>query len=136
MSSPALVHHFSPCNSKNLGHDQSSSNLYQIHMCRTLTSGNNLRPQNRFLLSHSVSHSAVSDSLRPTRLLCPWDSPDKNTGVGGHSLLQGNLPNPGIERRSLALQADSLPSEPPGKPPFQQHQHSSALAGTEQADHL
>ena len=27
-----------------------------------------------------------------------------------------NLPNPGIEPRSLTLQADSLPSEPPGKP--------------------
>ena len=30
--------------------------------------------------------------------------------------LQGDLPNPGIKPRSLALQADSLPSEPPGKP--------------------
>ena len=28
----------------------------------------------------------------------------------------GDLPNPGIEPRSPALQADSLPSEPPGKP--------------------
>ena len=28
----------------------------------------------------------------------------------------GNLPNPGIEPRSPILQADSLPSEPPGKP--------------------
>ena len=28
----------------------------------------------------------------------------------------GGLPNPGIEPRSLALQADALPSEPPGKP--------------------
>ena len=27
----------------------------------------------------------------------------------------GDLPNPGIEPRSLALQADSLPPEPPGK---------------------
>ena len=27
----------------------------------------------------------------------------------------GNLPNPGIEPRSLALQADALPSEPPGR---------------------
>ena len=40
-----------------------------------------------------VSHSVVSDSLRPhglqpARLLCPWDSPGKNTGVGSHSLLQ------------------------------------------------
>ena len=28
----------------------------------------------------------------------------------------GNLPDPGIELWSLALQADSLPSEPPTKP--------------------
>ena len=44
------------------------------------------------------------------------DSPGKNTGVGCHAILQGNLPNPGIELRSPALQADSLPSEPPRKP--------------------
>ena len=41
----------------------------------------------------SVSHSVVSNSLRPhelypTRLLCPGNSPGKNTGVGCHSLLQ------------------------------------------------
>ena len=29
---------------------------------------------------------------------------------------RGDLPNPGIELRSPALQAASLPSEPPGKP--------------------
>ena len=28
----------------------------------------------------------------------------------------GDLPNPGIEPGSLTFQADSLPSEPPGKP--------------------
>ena len=28
----------------------------------------------------------------------------------------GDLPNPGIEPRSPALQADSLPAEPQGKP--------------------
>ena len=54
---------------------------------------------------------------QPTRLLSPWDSPGKNTGVGGHFLLQGNLPDPGIEPSSPALQADSLPFEPPGKLP-------------------
>ena len=37
--------------------------------------------------------SVMSDSLRPhgpwpARLLCPWDSPGKNTGVGCHFLLQ------------------------------------------------
>ena len=30
----------------------------------------------------------------------------------------GDLPDTGIEPRSLALQADALPSEPPGKSPF------------------
>ena len=83
------------------------------------------------------------------------DSPGKNTGVGGHALLQGvfltqgsnpgllhcrqilchlshqgsqehcsgqlspspgELPNPGVELESPALQADSLPAELPGKP--------------------
>ena len=28
----------------------------------------------------------------------------------------GDIPNPGIESKSPALQADSLPFEPPGKP--------------------
>ena len=50
------------------------------------------------------------------RLLHPWDFPGKNTEVDCHFLLQGNLPNPVIEPGSLALQVDSLLSEPPGKP--------------------
>ena len=42
----------------------------------------------------SVSRSVVSDTLgphgpHPARLLCPWNSPGKNTRVGCHSLLQG-----------------------------------------------
>ena len=49
------------------------------------------------------------DGLQPIRLLCPWDSPSKNTGVGCHALLQGGLPDPGMEPRSPTLQADSLP---------------------------
>ena len=28
--------------------------------------------------------------LQPTRVLCPWDFPGKNTGVGCHCLLQGS----------------------------------------------
>jgi len=35
----------------------------------------------------------------------------------------GDLPNPGIKPRSAALQADSLPSEPPGKPHYFLKQH-------------
>ena len=34
----------------------------------------------------------------------------------GYSLLQRIFPNPGFEPRSPTLQADSLPTEPPGKP--------------------
>ena len=41
--------------------------------------------------------SVASDSLwpcgpQPTRLLCPWDIPGKNAGVGCHFLLQGIFP--------------------------------------------
>ena len=35
-----------------------------------------------------VSNSVRPHVLQPTRLLCPWDSPGKNTGVGCHFLLQ------------------------------------------------
>ena len=64
------------------------------------------------------SHKVVPDSLephglQPSRLLYPWGFQGKNIGVGSHSLLQ-SLPNPGVEPRSPALQADSLPSESPG----------------------
>ena len=36
-----------------------------------------------------VSNSLGPHGLQPTRLLCPWDSLGKNTGVDCHSLLQG-----------------------------------------------
>ena len=52
------------------------------------------------------------------RLLHPWDSPGKNTGVGGHFLLQGVFPTWGSNRRLLRLlpwQARSLLLAPPGK---------------------
>ena len=44
--------------------------------------------------TESVSHEVVSDSLQPG-LLCPWDSPDKNTGVSCHFPLQGIFPAQG-----------------------------------------
>ena len=31
-------------------------------------------------------------TIVPARLLCPWDSPGKNTGVGCHAFLQGIFP--------------------------------------------
>ena len=53
---------------------------------------------------------------QPVRLLCPWGYPSKNTGVGCHFLLQGNLPDPGIEPASPALAGGFFPTESPGKP--------------------
>ena len=41
----------------------------------------------------------------------------------------GDLPNPGIEPGSPALQADALPSEPPGKP-IVQHQVQTQISLT------
>ena len=34
--------------------------------------------------------------LQPVRLLCPWGSPGKNTGMCSHSLLQGIFPSQGL----------------------------------------
>ena len=35
-----------------------------------------------------MSDSVLPPRRQPTRLLCPWDSPGKNTGVGCHLLHQ------------------------------------------------
>ena len=49
--------------------------------------------------------------LQPARLLCPWSFPGKNTGVGGHFLLQVILLTQELSPhllRFLHCQADSL----------------------------
>ena len=66
--------------------------------------------------SESISSLLTADSLQPhelqpTRLLYPWSSPGKNTGVRCHFLLQRIFLTQGMEPRSPTLQADSLPSE-------------------------
>ncbi|XDA80937.1 hypothetical protein R6Z07M_010880 [Ovis aries] len=52
----------------------------------------------------------------PTRLLCLWGFSGQEYWSGFPGPPPRDLPNPGIEPSSLTLQADSLPSEPPGKP--------------------
>ena len=47
--------------------------------------------------------------LESAMLLCPWDFPDKNTGMGCHSLLQRIFPIQGLNPMSLSWQVDSLP---------------------------
>ena len=69
------------------------------------------------MLSCSVLPDSVTPWAEPAMLLCPCGfSVHGDSGVGCHALLQGDLPNPGIEPRSPSLKADSLLSEPPGKP--------------------
>ena len=64
----------------------------------------------------SESRSVISNSLQPHGLYSPRNSTGQNTGGGSLSLLQGNLPNPGFEPGSPALQVDSLPTELSRKP--------------------
>ena len=54
--------------------------------------------------------------LWPTRLLCPWNSPSKNTSLGGHALFQGIFLIQGSSPSLLCLlhwQVCSLPLMPP-----------------------
>ena len=65
------------------------------------------------VLCSVVSDSVTPWTIYPTRLLCPWNFPGKNTRVGFHFLLQGIFPTQRLNPHLLPWQADSLP---PGKP--------------------
>ena len=43
------------------------------------------------------------DCMQPTRVLCPWNFPDKNTGMGCHFLLQWIFPTHGSKLSLLCL---------------------------------
>ena len=55
----------------------------------------------------------------PDRLLCPWNSPGKNTGVGCHFLLQGIFPIQGSNPHLLHWQVGSLPHHHLGSPLYE-----------------
>ena len=75
-------------------------------------------------------HRLTEDDLPCSVCLTLWDpmdcsppgssvqgeSPGKNTGVGYHAFLQGNLADPGMEPASPVLQVDSLPVSSWGSP--------------------
>ena len=72
-------------------------------------------------LSRSVmSNSLQPHELEPTRLLCPWNFPGKNSGVGFHFLFHGVFfPIEGSNLRLLQLlhwQRGSLPLSHLGSP--------------------
>ena len=57
-------------------------------------------------------------TLEPTRLLCPWNSPGKDSGVDCHFLLHVNFTTQGSNLYLLHLlhwQASGLPAVPPGE---------------------
>ena len=58
-----------------------------------------------FVIPGTIAHQAP--------LTMGFSRPEYWSGLSFPSL--GDLPNPGIKLSSLALQTDSLPSEPPGK---------------------
>jgi len=53
---------------------------------------NIIKAMHACLVSSVVSDTVQLHRLEPPRLLCPWDSPGKNTGVGCCALLQEVFP--------------------------------------------
>ena len=106
-----------------LGNVISTYNLQRIYIIQCAYGKHNL--STGYLTIYSLccavlSCSVVSDSLRPcelqpVRLLCPWGFSRQEYWSGLPYLPPGDLPNPRIEPMSPALQADTLPSEPPQK---------------------
>ena len=71
----------------------------------------------------------------PARLLCPWDFPGKNTGVGYQFLLQGSSqPRDGTRVSYLADRVFTI--EPPGKPTNKVAQLNKALQTNKQKKKL
>ena len=89
--------------------------------------------------SESVSHSVVLDSSTPWTI--PHQAPlsiefsRQECWSGLPFPSPGDLPNPGIEPASPALQADSIPSEPPGKPLSAGHMEAILLFSSVQISH-
>ena len=82
--------------------------------------------------SYVFSYVFQPHALEPCRLLSPWDSPGKNTGVGCHFLLQGIFPTQTPNTCLLCLldwQGGSLPLVPPGKSLTAKKQAQKSSAG-------
>ena len=61
-----------------------------------------------------MSNFLQTHELWPPRLLCPWDSPGKNTGVDYHFLLQGICATQGLNLSPIHLYCRRIlyPTEP------------------------
>ena len=62
-----------------------------------------------------MSNSVRPHGMQPTRLLHPWDSPGKNTGVGCHFLLQCmKVKSESEVTQSCPTRSDPMDCSPPG----------------------
>ena len=80
---------------------------------------------------------------QPARILCPWDPPGKNTGVGCHFLLQRIFPSQGSNlclvqllycRQILYQEATRKPPVMIIKPNISEYSQSSVSVGSEPID--
>ena len=71
------------------------------HMKQMITSTSHSETESRSVLLDSLRSHGLYHGILQARILEPFPS-------------TGHLPNPGMELRSPALQADSLSAEPPG----------------------
>ena len=86
---------------------QNISGLHNQYLCFTLMF---------WLCACSVTFDSMRPyELQPTRLLCPWDSPGKNTGVGCHCLLQCmKVKSESEVAQSCPTLSDPMNCSPPG----------------------
>ena len=96
--------------------DRGELTLWKISESKTITKTLTCKRCQEFFFflskSESVSHKVLSNSLwshglQPARLLCPWNSLGKNTGMGYHGLFQGIFPTQGLNLGLLNCKADS-----------------------------
>ena len=95
------------------GNTFSSTSQHMFYLCFCL--------KTPYWIHVFVSHSVVSDSLwphglGPTRLLCPWDPPGKNTGMDCHFLLQGIFLIQGLNLGLLQCRQILYSLSPQGSP--------------------
>ena len=100
------------------GRQAKNCDIQNIYLTNVFRIYNKVIQLNKRVCLVSQLCPTLCDPMEPFRLLCPWNSPGKNTGVGSNlpAIFSSNLPDPGIEPGSPALRVDSLLSEPPRKP--------------------
>ena len=89
-----------------------------------LLAGKGTRSQTKIIWFQGLNQEMCAQScltlqppgLQPTRLLCPWDFPGKNTRVGCHFLLQSSFSAQQLNLCPLYWKADSLPLSLLGSP--------------------